>query len=436
MRVGAGKYFAVDLLQRDEVSRLSDADRRLTTEIVMGVLRWQGALDGEIEELSGKPVKYFDSEVLTILRMAVYQILFLARIPERAAVSEAVELTKSARKRSASGLVNAVLRKCTPGEINPVTLKKSLRDAATRAFVRRMLPDWLFDRWTRRFGTDAAIALALASAQIPPTTLRAREGQRGSVARRLAECGIRTTLGKFSLSALIVHSGDVHASEMLRGGEVAIQDEASQLVAGLLAPRRGDRVLDLCAAPGMKTGKIAEALGEGALHACDVSAPRVATMKRLLRSAIPRGVRLHLARLDATRPLPFGASFDRILVDAPCSGTGTLGRNPEIKWRLRPEEFERLSKIQATVLVNALAVLAPGGRLVYATCSLEPEENETVVEKTLADSPDCRLLGKEELKREFLAWADLFDASGYFRTRPDLHEMDGFFAAVIHRASR
>jgi 16S rRNA (cytosine967-C5)-methyltransferase len=214
---------------------------------------------------------------------------------------------------------------------------------------------------------------------------------------------------------------------------VVVQDEASQLVAALLAPRRGDRVLDLCAAPGIKTAQIADALGEGSLVSCDVSEARLATMKRLLGGRIPQPVQTEVLRLDATAKLPFAESFDRVLVDAPCSGTGTLARNPEIKWRLQPGELDRLSKIQAAILKNALATLTPGGRLVYVTCSLEAEENENVVEALLAAYPGFRLLGKEELAREFPAWTELFDASGYFRTRPDLHGMDGFFAAVITR---
>jgi len=242
--------------------------------------------------------------------------------------------------------------------------------------------------------------------------------------------------GRFSERALIVRSGNIHATEILRRGEVIIQDESSQLVATLLAPRPGHRVLDLCAAPGIKTGQLAEDLGRGTLAAADVSAQRLRTMKRLLRGHIPPIVKLDCVRLDATRPLPFAGTFDRVLVDAPCSGTGTLARNPEIKWRLRAGDLVRLAEIQRRILRNALAVLAPGGRLVYATCSLEPEENENIVENVLTAMPECRLVSQDELAGAFSGFSGLFDSSGYFRTRPDLDGMDGFFAAVIERANR
>ena len=433
MRLGAGRSFAVDLLQDDEVSRLSDADQRLTTEIVMGVLRWKGALDRQVETLSAKPLSYFDPEVLIILRMSIYQRVFLTKVPPHAVVNEAVELTKAAKKRSASGLVNAVLRKAKPLVGNGGSVEAARTDPEFSPWIRAATPRWMLERWERHFGNEAAFALACASTQVPPVTLRARAGERETLAGRLREEGIATTAGRFAPSALTVLGGGLRASEALRSGEVVIQDEASQLVPALLALRRGDRVLDLCAAPGMKTAQIAEALGEGTLVSCDVSATRLTTMKRLIAGSLPRGVDLNLLRLDATRGLPLQRVFNRILVDAPCSGTGTLGRNPEIKWRLQANDLDRLSNLQKAILGHALAVLAPGGRLVYATCSLEFEENENVVEKALAAAPGCCRLGREDLEREFPAWAELFDSSGYFRTRPDLHGMDGFFAAVIER---
>jgi 16S rRNA (cytosine967-C5)-methyltransferase len=427
-RLGAGRGFAVDLLQQDECSSLQAADRRLATEIVMGVLRWQGALDAKIEELSGKRRNYFDPEVATILRMGVYQILFLTKTPAHAVVNEAVELTKSARKRSATGLVNAVLRKCKP-------LPGSLNSGGPSwdALVRLAVPEWMLERWKDRFGPEAAMALARASVQLPPTTLRTRAGARDAVAARLREQGIETAPARFAPHALAVREGNIHESGIVRRGEAAIQDEASQLVAALVAPRRGDRVLDLCAAPGIKTAQMAEALEEGFIVSCDVSARRLATLKRLLRGRMPDGVLHDGVRLDASRTLPFARPFERILVDAPCSGTGTLSRNPEIKWRLKPDDLVRLGELQTAILRRALDYLAPGGRLVYATCSLESEENESVVDAALADAKGFRRVGRDELAREFPAWAELFDCDGYFRTRPDLHAMDGFFAAVMTR---
>jgi 16S rRNA (cytosine967-C5)-methyltransferase len=232
---------------------------------------------------------------------------------------------------------------------------------------------------------------------------------------------------------LTVVSGKVQSSKAFLEGRVVIQDEASQLVTELVAPQAGQRVLDLCAAPGIKAAQVAQELGQGLLVACDSSARRLHTLQALLPRRVPNGIRLGLVRLDAARELPFSLRFDNILLDVPCSGTGTLARNPEIKWRLTPGDLIRLSEIQARMLRNALGCLAADGRLVYATCSLEPEENEQVVERVLDEAAACRLVGASELSRAHPTLAPLFDAQGYFRTRPDMHAMDGFFAAVIAR---
>jgi 16S rRNA (cytosine967-C5)-methyltransferase len=433
-RVEAGRAFAVDLLQGNEVEALREADRRLATELVMGALRWRGELDYWIEHLSGKPFQYFDLEVLIILRLGIYQIRFLEKIPKSAAVNEAVELTKAARKRSAAGLVNAVLRKCEPAKRRVRKLGMGERDAELVEAARRSFPAWMLECWQKEYGREAADALALAGLAVPPTALRVVRGVREEVHEQLARDGVQTEFGKYSNRALIVQSGNVLASPAFRRGELVIQDEASQLVASLVAPQPGQHILDLCAAPGIKTHQLAVALAGGTLVACDLSARRLRTMKRLLSGRTPAAVQFHIVRLDAARELPFAGRFERILVDVPCSGTGTLARNPEIKWRLQPRDLPRLADLQEKILRNALSLLAPDGRLVYATCSLEREENEKVVEEVSKVSHGIRLLAAAELSSEFPEVAALFDSEGYFRTRPDLHLMDGFFAAVLARA--
>ena len=434
-RVEAGSAFAIDLLQGDQVSRLREVDRRLVTELVMGVLRWRGELDFEIERFSGKPLGYFDPEILTILRLGIYQIRHLQKIPKAAAVNEAVELVKAARKQSAAGLVNAVLRKYQPRARLVKGLESGTPDPESLESARRALPGWLLDRWQRHFGSEAATLLAWSSVETPATTLRVAgaDDKLEAVRRELAEAGVKTRLAKYAGTALVVESGDVRSSSAWRHGRVVIQDEASQLVGSLLAPKPGECVLDLCAAPGIKTAQLAAALGAGTLVACDLSSRRLGTMRRLLPKRLPEGLRFGVVRLDVTRTLPFPTKIDRILLDAPCSGTGTLARNPEIRCRLQPGDLPRLAATQAEMLGNALGVLRPGGRLVYGTCSLEPEENEQLVEKVLAQSQGARLLSQEELRRDFPQLSALFDHQGYFRTRPDLHGMDGFFAAVIVR---
>ncbi len=420
--------FAPDLLRASAQSTLKDADRRLATEIVMGTLRWRGELDFQIEQRLARRGSELDPEIRTALRMTFYQFEFLDKIPAWAAVHDAVELVKMAGKRSAAGLVNAVLRKSPPPK-----LKLTAADALPAAL--RSYPAWLLARWERHYGRAAAEALAWAAAQSPPTVLRVLGGELevSALEKKLASQGVRTRRSQLAPGARRVESGDHAGLQNSPQFGMVIQDEASQLVPLLLAARPGQRVLDLAAAPGIKTVQIAEAMGQGWLVAADRSGRRLRAMRRLWPQLAPPNVPLHAVRLDASRPLPFAYQFDRVLADVPCSGTGTLARNPEIKWRLQESDFSRLARTQAAILRQGLESLAPGGRLVYSTCSLEPEENEAVVEAVLSEAQNFRRLARAEFATEFPFLSSLFDAAGYFRTRPDLHGTDGFFAAVILR---
>lgn len=442
LRLDSGRDFAIDLLLRSQVSDMADADRRLATEIVMGVERWLGELDFQIEKLSGKQVNVFDREVRTILRMAVYQIRFLEKVPNRAVVNDAVELTKVARKRSAAGFVNAVLRKCQPPSYRILGRDFQQLSAENLESVRRAFPGWILERWganlesTFEPGQGAAIRLAYSSLSTPRTTLRVVDAaaKLHGMQRELESEGVTTSPCRFaSAHGLTLEGGHVQTTRAYREGRVVIQDEASQLVAELVSPKPRQRILDLCAAPGMKAGQLAQMLVAGTLVACDYSARRLMTLASLLPPQVPAAVHWWLVRLDAAQPLPFANGFERILLDAPCSGTGTLARNPEIKWRLRPQDITRLADLQARMLRNALSLLTPGGRLVYATCSLEPEENEQVVETVLRDAKEFRALSAVELSALYPQFSLLFDSCGFLRTRPDLHAMDGFAAAVITR---
>jgi 16S rRNA (cytosine967-C5)-methyltransferase len=332
------------------------------------VLRFQNQLDWLIAHYSGRPDPHLHPPVRRALRLGIYQLRYMDRIPPHAAVGESVELVKQSGKRSAAGLVNAVLRK-TGRE--PVEWP----DRATALSH----PEWMLERWERQFGASGMEALAAANRRQPETYVRI-----GPNEPPVAGAEPTAVAGCFRL-----RSG---AREGLR-----IQDIGSQSIVPLLALERGHRFLDLCAAPGNKTAQALE-VGIRAV-ACDVYMPRLAAMRRFPAA---------LVRLDATRPLPFGRVFDRVLVDAPCSGTGTLARNPEIKWRLAPSDICDLAEKQKSILRHALAALAPGGRLVYSTCSLEREENEGVVE-SVADAQVIETL---------------------YRI-PGRDEGDGFFAAVI-----
>jgi 16S rRNA (cytosine967-C5)-methyltransferase len=333
LEVERGGY-ASELL--DAVAAPLDArDAALAHRIVFGALRYRAQLDYLIAHWSGRSGK-LDVEVRTALRAGVYQLRYLERVPAHAAVTESVDLVKRARKRSAAGFVNAVLRKATRDAVE-------WPDRATALSC----PAWLLERWDRSYGRDAADAIARAALEEPERYVRAPHGGPGLEATDVAGC-YRVVEG---------------AGEGFRR-----QDIGSQTIAPLLGLAPGQRFLDLCAAPG---GKTAQALESGVRAvACDLHPHRIRQLA---------GMGAALVTLDGTRPLPFGRIFDRILVDAPCSGTGTLARNPEIKWRLRPEDLTDLQRRQRALLAHALDTLAPGGTLVYSTCSLEAEENEQVI---------------------------------------------------------
>ncbi|HKE28634.1 MAG TPA: transcription antitermination factor NusB [Bryobacteraceae bacterium] len=317
-KVEAGGY-ASDLL-RIETAALDSRDAALAETIVFGVLRFQAQLDHLIEHYSGSRRK-LDPEVRIALRMGIYQLRYLERIPPHAAVADAVDLVKRARKTSAAGFVNAVLRKV---DRSPV--------AWPSREVELCCPEWLLARWSARYGAEAVAGIARAALEAPETYVR------------ITPAGTRS------------------------------QDIGSQSIVPLLRLEPGQTFLDVCAAPGNKTAQALE-VGVHAV-ACDLHFHRLVQMKT---------VTPNLVVLDGTRTLPFSRPFDRILVDAPCSGTGTLGRNPEIKWRLRPSDLEDLQRRQKALLANALALLALDGLLVYSTCSLEPEENEEVFRAVAPD---------------------------------------------------
>jgi 16S rRNA (cytosine967-C5)-methyltransferase len=434
-RLDRSHDFAVDLLQRPGVNSLKAVDRNLAVQLVMGVLRWRGDLDYQIEHLSGKPLNRFDPEILQILRLGIFQLRFLSRIPKAAAVHESVELVKRVRKRSAGALVNAVLRKCQHAPFTRHNAACAHPDPEYLESAFRSVPEWLRVRWARNFGFETATAIVLACQAVPATCLRVvAPQQRDLVQRELEEHGVRTRAGAYAPSALYVESGDVFSAGAWREGRVVIQEEASQLVGELVQLRPGECVVDLCAAPGVKTGQLAGCLRQGTVVACDRSLRRIKLMEKVLPAVWPPNVLLCKAVVDASQPLPFQIQFGRMLVDVPCSGTGTLARNPEGKWRLTPGDLARLAESQVRILRCALHILAPGGRLVYSTCSLEPEENEQVIKNALSQVSGCRLAPASELRQQFPATAELFEGKGYFRTLPGIHSLDGFFAAVIARS--
>ncbi len=420
--------YASELLHSERYSRLSPVDHRLATEIVMGVLRWRSVLDGEIAAHSSYNLAKLDAEMLIALRMGIYQLRFLERIPASAAVNESVELIKRARKRSAAPFANAVLRKIQKGQ----RVEAGIPDCKTVAELARASahPAWLVERWAQVFGFDAAQAICQYDQRVPETAIHVADD---SSATELAAEGIELAPGRLLARAKIVKSGDITKTREFLAGRVAIQDEASQLI-GLLVGK-GERILDCCAAPGGKTRVLAERNPRATILALELHPHRA----RLLKKMAPHE-NVEVVTADAVQ-FSSDHAFDRILVDAPCSGTGTLGRNPEIKWRLETPDLQDLQSRQLAILRAAMKHLASGGKLVYSTCSLEKEENAAVVEQVLSAEPGFRLVEcKSELERlkdegEFI-WHDsasLLDGP-YLRTIPGVHPCDGFFAAVLTRS--
>lgn len=361
-----GGGYASDLLL-SHGRELDSRDAGLASEIVLGSLRYRAQLDFLIAHYSGRPAARLDPEVRIALRMGIYQLRYLSRVPAHAAVGESVELVKRARKRSAAPLANAVLRKVDRNAV-------SWPDRA----VELSHPEWMLERWDTQYGPEIAARIARANLATPETYVRAPGAPPAGVTLEATE---------------------VPGCYRVCGGDAAglrIQDIGSQTIVPLLELQPGQTFLDLCAAPGNKT---AQALESGVRAvACDIHLSRFEHM---------RGLDCALVALDGTLPLPFSAKFDRILVDAPCSGTGTLARNPEIKWRLKPGDLADLHDRQVRLLRNAFEWLAPGGLLAYSTCSLEREENEDVA----AQSGAC--------------------VQRVWRRIPGSDPGDGFFAAVL-----
>jgi 16S rRNA (cytosine967-C5)-methyltransferase len=431
LRVERESAYAVELLHSALLDELSSVDRNLVTEIVMGVLRWRSVLDQPLALLSFTPFRKLDFEVLTALRMGVYQKQFLSKVPAHAAVNETVELVKYAKKVSAAGLVNAVMRKVKSAAYDPHASKLGGLDYLSTALAH---PKWLAERWVSSFGDDIAQKICEYDQHIPSTVLRLSSP--GDEAHLSAD-GIQLDPGALMATARIVISGDVTAAQSFREGQVsegklAIQDEGSQLVAALIG--NGRRILDCCAAPGGKTAAMATRLPEAEIVATELHPHRATLLRRLAPQQ-----NIEVVTADALA-LPYGADFDRVLADVPCSGTGTLARNPEIKWKLKPEDLLDLQSRQIAILKAALGHVSPGGRLVYSTCSLEPEESEQVIAACLSANSDFKII---PVRTEFqrlqesgeLVWKNLDElvSGDFLRTIPGVHPCDGFFAAVLEK---
>jgi 16S rRNA (cytosine967-C5)-methyltransferase len=393
---------------------LRDArDRALVTELVSGAIRMRAAIDYQLRSRVTRDLARLDAPVLTTLRLAAFQLIYLSRVPVPAIVNDAVALTRRSGKSSAAGLVNAALR-ALARDRERLAWPESPPVAALA--TRESHPEWLVERWAQRYGEAATrawlrhnnepVRLCLAANRLKTT--------REALATRLAREGVGTEPAARAPDALIVTSGSPLSTEAYRDGWFVAQDEASQLIGDLGDLKPGGRVLDVCASPGGKTLRVAWRAGRSALVVATDVRPR---RMRLLRATVTRlGLdRVRLVQIDVAAGLPFcDGAFDFVLVDAPCSGLGTIRRDPDIRWRRRPEDLPVLATVEMDLLARASRAVARGGSLVYATCSSEPEENEDVVAAFLAGHPDFRLADEH-------------------RTWPFRDRLDAFYGAALVR---
>jgi len=444
-QVDQSRVFADSLLDRSFSSRpaLSLRDRGFVTETVMGVLRWRSRLDRAIHNAAKNPRRKVDARLLQLLRLGTYQILFMDRVPDAAAVNECVGLARTLFKdEKIAKFVNALLRQVArrkgAEELPPLALFPVDHIAKSTAH-----PEWMVKRWVREFGPEKTLRYCQSNNARPPLTIRVNTCRisRPQLQERLNHLGIEATPTLFSPEGLVLASTPMFGNEgLFAQGMFFIQDEASQIIAHLLAPQRGEKILDACAAPGGKTTHLAQRMNDqGIIIALDQYPSKI---RRIQENCRRMGISIvHPFQGDALQPLPFllRTQFDRILVDAPCSALGLLHRNPEIKWRRVPEDLRRLQKLQLTILEQTASYLKVGGILVYSTCTLSSEENDEVVKIFLGrhpefDQEDLREVGSQDL-------SPLLDEKGFFRTYPDMnlrdpnYRMDGFFAARLKKMS-
>jgi 16S rRNA (cytosine967-C5)-methyltransferase len=418
----------VDSFLDSALARFDDRDRGLLRELVMGTLRWLRRIDDVIAQASHRGFEQIEPALRAPLRVAAYQILFLDRVPAHAAVHEAVEQAHSQTHRGGASFVNAVLRRIARAP-RPSSWPVAEGDPVRRLAVEMSHPDFLTARWLERLGRARAVALMAANNRPKPMQLLAfrDRGGRELLAESLIDEGLEVEPSALSPLGLTVRRGNPLATAAFARGDFYVQDEASQTAALIPPPRPGERVFDAAAAPGGKSfALLAWEAGVRPLLA-DVALARVARLAANLRRL---GRSLPLLVADAARPA-VASDFDRVVVDLPCTGTGTLRRHPELKWRISEGEIGRLAEQAGHLLAGAAGLVAPGGRLVAITCSLEPEENEGVVERFLAGHPGFAPLPLAGL---LAAPADQgVIAPGVWRVLTG-GDHDGFTVSVLERA--
>ncbi len=438
-RVG-GANAHTDRLLTDSFKRyryFTSLDRAFLTELTYGVIRWRGKLDWVIRHFSKIPFEKIEPGTLNILRLGLYQILFLTRTPSSAAVNESVELEKRFRGKGGAGFVNAVLRSSIR-EKDEILYPERDQDPALHISVVQSHPLWLVQRWVKELGAEETLRICKVNNQISPLALRTNtlKINRGDLMDKLREKALKPLPSNFSEEGILLQDPPP-TSELpfLKEGFYIIQDEASQLITSVVDPKPGERILDACAAPGGKTTHMAQAMeNRGEVYAVDVGREKLDLIEEMCQRLGVKIVKTIKGSAAASLPIPGRLFFDRVLVDVPCSGFGTIRKNPDLKWRRGEKDFKRLSELQLSILGNVAPYVKEGGVLVYSTCTVFHEENEDVVEKFLNEHSEFQLDRMDQVLPEKF---HVFIRNGYFKTFPPGHEMDGFFAArLVKRGTR
>ena len=408
---------------------LTSLDRAFLTELTYGVLRWRGRLDWLIRHFSKVPFEKIELGILNILRLGLYQILFLSKTPFSAAVNESVKLAKGIRGKGGAGFVNGILRSILR-EKEQIPYPDFSENSVLHISVVESHPLWLVRRWAEEVGLEETMKICTFNNQISTLTLRANTLKINGkdLIEKLRERGLKPFPCSFSEEGILLEDPPP-TSELpfLKEGLYIIQDEASQLVTSILDPKPGERILDACAAPGGKTTHIAQRMeNKGEIYALDLIKGKLGQIEEMCQRLGIKIVKTMKGDARSPLPTPKGMKFDRVLADVPCSGFGTLRRNPDLKWRRNEEDIGRLAELQSSILRNLAPYVKEGGILAYSTCTVFHEENEDVVERFLDGHPEFRL---DQIREVLPEKGRSFIKKGYFKTFPPKDTMDGFFVA-------
>lgn len=425
----------LDALLNDTFKRyrhLTSLDRAFLTELTYGVVRWRGRLDWVIRHFSDLPFDKIEPGILRILRLGLYQILFLTRTPASAAVNESVEAAKRIRGKGGASFVNAILRRAVR-EKDRISYPSFEADPVVHEAIAESYPEWAVRRWIAQWGAEEALRFGRDMNRIAPLTLRTNtlKTSRDALMQRLRDKGLSPTPTQFSEEGILLDDAPpVSELPFPEEGLYVLQDEGAQLVTEILDPNPGERILDACAAPGGKTTHMAQRMrNEGEICSLDVTRDK---LKRVREVSERLGITIvKTLWADATKALPIadGERFDRVLADVPCSGYGTLRRNPDLKWRRREEDIERLGRLQRSILENVSRYVKAEGVLVYSTCTVFSEENEQMVEAFLGDHPEFAVEPVALLEPRLRGLC----RGAYLMTFPRGEGMDGFFVARLRR---